>query len=167
MTIRAALDKDLSAIFRLSRRVHLGPSYTALIPREYRAEYEKKFTRSDSAEQDYISFMKARIHDTAWQVVVAETEGEIVGYAQSQRLNPSLVRLKGLFVDHEHQGKGIGGALFTEQMRFARPGDTVEFEVIETNEPAISLYKKHGFVADGRGETPYYGARMLRMKKLL
>lgn len=167
MIVRPATINDLKSIFRVSRKVHLSASYTNLIPAEHRPEYEVKFAITDAAEAAYIDFMEKRIADDAWQVIVAEIDGNIVGYAQSQRLSPTAVRLKGLFVDYDFQGQGIGGALFSEQMRFAHSNDTVEFEVIANNQTAIGLYRKHGFIDDGYGDSDYYGAKMLRMKKTL
>lgn len=167
MILRPATNQDLKSIFQLSRKVHLSPSYAQLIPEACRLDYETKFAINAEAEAAYVAFMKKRIADHAWQVVVAEIDERIVGYAQSQRLSPTGVRLKGLFVDYDFQGKGIGGALFAEQIRFTHPDDTVEFEVIANNETAIGLYRKYGFVDDGYGEVDYYGAKMLKMKKVM
>lgn len=49
-------------------------------------------------------------------------------------------------VSPEHRRKGIADALLTEFTRIL-PDDTEEIflEVRESNEPAISLYEKHGF----------------------
>ncbi len=167
MIIRPATNSDLKSIFQLSRKVHLSPSYTELIPKAYRLEYEAKFAINPAAEAEYVTLMEKRIRDDTWQVVVAEIDARIVGYAQSQRLSPTKVRLKGLFVDYDFQGRGIGGALFAEQIRFTRPGDIVGFEVIANNQTAIGLYRKHGFSDDGYGGSDYYGARMLKMKKAI
>lgn len=59
----------------------------------------------------------------------------------------------GMFVHDDVQGKGIGGELlralidFTEKWLSIR---RLELTVYVDNEPAIRLYKRHGFVEEGR-----------------
>lgn len=52
----------------------------------------------------------------------------------------------------EYRGRGIGSVLIGALIRDAirRCAEAIHLEVRESNIPAISLYKKHGFVADGR-----------------
>jgi ribosomal protein S18 acetylase RimI-like enzyme len=58
----------------------------------------------------------------------------------------------GLAVAAEHRGRGIGAALMAEALRWAeRAGvEKVELSVYPSNAPAIALYRRFGFVDEGR-----------------
>src|SRR5262249_19264421 len=56
----------------------------------------------------------------SFESVVAELDGRLAGFAQ---LDPGSARLRALFVDGEHQGRGLGRALLAEiEARAARRG---------------------------------------------
>ena len=61
----------------------------------------------------------------------------------------------------EHRQKGVGSALLTEIIRRGREKGLafITLEVRAGNEPAISLYKKHGFVPVGRRKNYYENPR--------
>lgn len=52
----------------------------------------------------------------------------------------------------EYRGRGIGSLLLDALINTAvrRGAEQIHLEVRESNSPAISLYKKHGFTEDGR-----------------
>lgn len=58
----------------------------------------------------------------------------------------------GMFVVAGHRGRGLGGALMREALRWAREHrvERVELTVYPHNEPAIALYRRFGFVEEGR-----------------
>jgi ribosomal protein S18 acetylase RimI-like enzyme len=63
-----------------------------------------------------------------------------------------VVRLT-IAVHEGHQGQGVGRALMTELLRWARQSpsiDKVELQVRSTNERAIALYRSLGFIEEGR-----------------
>ncbi len=87
---------------------------------------------------------------------VAEESGALVGHAF---LNPmELIALAHVFrltiaVHPGHSGKGVGTALMQSICRWAARSNRahkVELLVRSTNERAIALYKKFGFVEEGR-----------------
>ena len=72
-----------------------------------------------------------------------------------------------------HQGRGIGSALMREMIDLCDNWlrvDRIELTVFADNEPAIAVYKKHGFEIEGTGKRyalrngeyvdAYYMARM-------
>ncbi|MBS7287266.1 MAG: ribosomal protein S18-alanine N-acetyltransferase [Candidatus Freyarchaeota archaeon] len=92
--------------------------------------------------------------------IVAEVDGEIVGYIMNRiekgmsSFNPSPFRLvkKGhvvsIAVMPEHRRKGIGKMLLKWGLRAMKEYGAEEaiLEVRVSNEPAINLYKKMGFI---------------------
>ena len=58
----------------------------------------------------------------------------------------------GMFVVSTHRGLGIGSALMAEALRWAREQhvERVELTVYPHNEPAIALYRRFGFLEEGR-----------------
>ena len=82
------------------------------------------------------------------EVVVAEVEGEIVGFAlffhnYSTWLTRPGLYLEDLFVKPERRGLGIGKALLVHLARIAveRGCGRMEWAVLTWNEPAIGFYR--------------------------
>jgi hypothetical protein len=64
----------------------------------------------------------------------------------------SHVATFGMFVVASHRGRGLGSALLEEALRWARRFgvERVELTVYPSNEAAIALYRKFGFIEEGR-----------------
>jgi RimJ/RimL family protein N-acetyltransferase len=58
----------------------------------------------------------------------------------------------GMFVVASHRGRGVGTALMTEAMRWAREHrlERIELTVYPHNAAALALYRRFGFVEEGR-----------------
>ena len=93
--------------------------------------------------------------------LVAEADGRVVGYirlrpASRLRENAHVLAVVGLAVDPAARGRGIATALLAaaEQFARARGGSKLSLRVLGTNEPALRLYERTGFVREGtlRGE---------------
>jgi RimJ/RimL family protein N-acetyltransferase len=58
----------------------------------------------------------------------------------------------GMFVVASHRNRGIGSALMAEAIRWARSYDVerIELTVYPHNEAAVALYRRFGFVEEGR-----------------
>ena len=89
--------------------------------------------------------------------LVAVAGGEIVGMAGLHTANPSLrrshVRLLGIGLAQEWQGRGIGRQLMERLLDWADNWAGVlriELFVHEGNDRAIALYRRFGFVEEGR-----------------
>jgi ribosomal protein S18 acetylase RimI-like enzyme len=57
--------------------------------------------------------------------------------------------LKYLFVSSDNRGQRIGELLFAQFRCAAKAGERLILWVFHDNKPAIKLYQKHGFKADG------------------
>ena len=90
-------------------------------------------------------------------ILVAEIDGKVVGVASLHPLNDSLrqshVRALGITVAQAAQGCGVGTALMQALLDWADQWAQVkriELRVNVDNLTATSLYKKFGFVEEGR-----------------
>jgi putative acetyltransferase len=87
--------------------------------------------------------------------LVAEADGRLIGTLGIEReANPVLrhVASLGMSVDEGWRGKGIGAALLAEAFRWARWAgvEKLALTVYPHNQRAVNLYKKFGFVEEGR-----------------
>jgi len=83
--------------------------------------------------------------------LVAVVDGEIVGEI---RVDPSWMGFGdiGMLVAADWRGRGVGSALVEAAIDWARAHDLhkLALGVFPHNEPAIALYRKFGFVEEGR-----------------
>lgn len=87
--------------------------------------------------------------------LVAIAEGRLVGTLWIGRESHPIthhVGSLGMSVDKEWRGRGIGSALMSAAFRWARWADIekIALTVYPDNEPAAGLYKKFGFLEEGR-----------------
>jgi putative acetyltransferase len=87
--------------------------------------------------------------------LVAIADGRLIGSLWIGReAHPVMghVGSLGVSIDREWRGKGIGSALMTEGFRWARWAgiEKLALTVYPHNQPAANLYKKFGFVEEGR-----------------
>lgn len=110
--------------------------------------------------------------------VVEDPPGHVQGYCvyyirlrMNGRHVHKVATLFSIAIDESSQGKGLGNILLEESMNELRKNNVskVRLFVNTLNEPAVSLYKKHGFeVTDevkdicGRGATCYKMERSLK-----
>jgi ribosomal protein S18 acetylase RimI-like enzyme len=104
-------------------------------------------------QKDYEKFLGDLI--THGFVVVAEENGTLVGHAYLDQM--SMNALRHVFrlttvVDLKYVGKGFGAALLTALIDMAEKSgrvDKIELLVRASNQPAVALYRKLGFVQEG------------------
>lgn len=87
--------------------------------------------------------------------IVAELDGKVIGHAGLNcfRGRRAHVAQVGMGVDEEFQGRGVGSALMEALLDLADNWYNiarVELTVYADNAAAIALYKKYGFVEEGR-----------------
>lgn len=164
LVIRRATADDIDGMYRLSCDVH-QTAYAHLIPADQRNRFLKAFTYSSGSRERRIARYRQDIDDPRGYAWVAVYNGSLVGFARGCWQDEQTIQGHGLFVDPPHQGRGIGEALFQRVLAQTKKGDTVRLLVIENNERAKSLYRKHGFEANGLADKAFYGAKMIIMTK--
>ena len=110
------------------------------------AELEAQLFEGDDpwTERAFIAELAAKhIH-----YVAARTDDKLVGYGGIARLGrrwPYEYEIHTIGVDPAYQGHGIGRALLTNLIEFAR-GGVIFLDVRTDNDVAIALYESVGFV---------------------
>lgn len=143
ITIRYAQLEDAHAIGAAEREIAKVPGFFCSQP-------------SELSDENVLNTISACLRDKKGVYLVAECEDLIVGHAfletfQLQSL--SHIADLNMAVHSGWQMKGIGTKLLERIIDWAKNSDTLEkiqLNVRASNLPAISLYKKMGFVEEGR-----------------
>ncbi len=118
---------------------------------------ERRYVRTESAPRSARafrrSFQKSWTDDQA--KLVALESGRVIGMVGIERMSHPVnrhVATLGMSVESARRRMGIGSALLAAALRWARSAgvEKVTLEVYPTNEAAIALYRKFGFVEEGR-----------------
>lgn len=135
--LRSMLESDVEQIVPIEAELFAGdPPWSA---EEFRSEL-------------------AGVPETRWYTVAEDESGELAGYA-GLRVVDGTADIQTVAVAPAHQRRGLGtvllGALIDEARR--RRATEMLLEVRVDNEPALALYRRHGFerIARRRG---YFGA---------
>ena len=118
---------------------------------------EKRYIQTErvaSGVGDYRRRFRRSWTDRAAHLVALD-DGRVVASLSIRRDDQPAtwhVATLGMFVVSSHRGRGIGTALMTEAVRWAREHavERIELTVYPHNEPAIALYRRFGFVEEGR-----------------
>jgi len=145
LTVRSAEPGDVRQLLRHARKVLAEHSYfvNTLEEFERNIDKERRQIRQRTAHPDRI-------------ILLAELDGSVVGALSFE--NGSRKRLAHRGVLHmsvlpEFRNKGVGTALLESLIEWAEKNPAIEklaLSVFADNEPAIHLYKKMGFVEEGR-----------------
>jgi ribosomal protein S18 acetylase RimI-like enzyme len=142
-SIRKAREEDASVLAEAERAIARVPGRLASSPDEI----------ADDAVRKMIESLNGR---GVGAYLVAEHAGAIVGHAFMEPLSLAatahVVRLT-MAVHEGHERRGVGRALMNELLGWARANprvEKVELQVRASNDGAIALYRRFGFVEEGR-----------------
>lgn len=141
--IRKATNKDITAISELYREQFR--EMARLIP-----DFIKEGDQSTE-------FLEKTVSDDNSDILVYETEGEIVGFILLQAktrpdfdfmLPGKYCYIMDIIVTENHRGKGFGTALMNAAKAWAKERDCnfINLDVLVNNPGAIKLYEKLGFI---------------------
>lgn len=142
MVIREATQKDIFALAKLAQETYRATFSYTMTNNELTKALK---TRSEAYFQSVLNV------DV---ILVAEDERMLVGFIQfgtvtieSVEATNQDIELNKIYIDVNHQGKGIGKKLIDEMFSHSRLEDikNVYLDVFDKNEKAVSLYKKYGF----------------------
>ncbi|MBB1158916.1 MULTISPECIES: GNAT family N-acetyltransferase [Amycolatopsis] len=132
--VRLAEPSDVEAICQFGER-HIPPHYTPLIG-EAAAQHQVRQWWNES-------HIDAAVTDG--RVVVAETDGRVVGVGQC---GPDHVVYK-LYLAPEHRGHGLGPRLLDAlASRLPEGVDQLRIEHFAANERAAAFYEREGFAVE-------------------
>lgn len=158
--LRQAQSDDAAEVALLCATVRIS-TYSNMFSDERLSRY---IASQEVTERKIQRFKKRFGDDSPNRInVVATINNVVVGYHTCILNNEeNSVRLKGLFVHADHQGKGLGGKLMTcllDQL----PGREVTLQVLAANTRAIAMYEKFGFTASNKSVEDYHGLSRLEM----
>lgn len=140
ISIRPAISQDLKAILEI---VNYNILNTVAV-------YDYDIKSSSEIEQWFIDKQNA-----GWPVLVAEADGAVAGYATYGTFRTKegykFTIEHSVYVNHEHNGKGIGGKLLEELIALAKQqGYHTMIGCIDAeNTGSIAFHKKYGFTEAG------------------
>ena len=149
MRIRRAEPSDAEALVELARAVGGEPGGWLITTTDW---------RSAADERRYLKAIRRYPHAA---VFVAESdEGELVGrlsLTRDQHPSNAHVADLGLMVDYRYRRRGIGSALLTAAVEWARAAGVrkLELHVFPHNTAAIALYEEFGFEREGYRKQQY------------
>jgi len=141
LTIREARLEDAEAILSVLKEVASEENLLLLDKGEYDIRLEKRHILSAKSSGKTL-------------ILVAEVDGKVVGVGEVKigefKKNSHTAEL-GLAITKEFRGLGVGKALIKEMLSYAEKKgvEKVWLSVFSTNNAAIRLYQKFGFVVEG------------------
>jgi L-phenylalanine/L-methionine N-acetyltransferase len=141
--IRPARPEDAASYLEMWKAVVAERRYvrTEAVPWGVR-QYRRQF-------RDAVTGDHARLVALAWGRVIGTISIERMAHPVSRH-----VATLGMAVESSWRSRGVGSALMAAALRWARKAgvEKISLEVYPTNEPAVALYRKFGFVEEGRLE---------------
>jgi ribosomal protein S18 acetylase RimI-like enzyme len=144
-TIRQATTADVRELGRLG----------ALLVQTHHDFDSKRFIAvTPQTEAGYSAFLGAQLEEPNSTVLVAEENGQVIGYAYAAVEGRDYMSLRGpagvlydIIVDPEHRGRGIGRRLLGATLAFLkeRGAPRVVLSTADRNEPAQRLFASNGF----------------------
>ena len=143
--VRRATSADLPRIGRLG----------ALLVDEHHDFDSRRFlAASNRTPAGYASFLGTQLEDPDVAVLVADDDGDVIGYAYAAVEGYDYMALRGpagvlhdVIVDPEHRRRGVGRLLLDAALAYlkSRGAPRVVLSTAEQNEPAQRLFGSAGF----------------------
>ena len=145
VTIRPAARADLAALGRLG---------ALLVQTHHDFDPVRFIAAMPQTEHAYAAFLERQLAAPRVVVLVAEREGEVIGYTYAGVEGPDYMALRGpagvlydILVDPARRGQGVGRMLLDATLLAlkARGAPRVVLSTAERNEPAQRLFARAGF----------------------
>ncbi|MFL5485137.1 MAG: GNAT family N-acetyltransferase [Gemmatimonadaceae bacterium] len=145
VSIRQATQADVPTIGRLG---------ALLVRTHHEFDPERFIAARPGTAQGYGSFLGTQLDEPDIIVLVAELEGQVIGYTYAGIEDYDYMSLRGpagalydIVVDPDHRGHGVGRMLLdaTLEALKVRGAPRVVLSTAERNEPAQRLFEKAGF----------------------
>jgi ribosomal protein S18 acetylase RimI-like enzyme len=143
--VRRATPADLPGIGRLG---------ALLVEEHYDFDPQRFLAPRPGTPEGYASFISTQLEDPDKAVLVADDNGDVIGYAYAAIEGYDYMALRGpagvlhdIIVAPEHRGRGVGRMLLEATLEFFRSRGVprVVLSTAERNEPAQRLFASMGF----------------------
>jgi|SRR5919205_984916 ribosomal protein S18 acetylase RimI-like enzyme len=144
-TVRRATPADLTMIGRLG---------ALLVKEHYDFDPQRFLAAGRGTPEGYASFISAQLEDPDAAVLVADDNGDVVGYAYAAVEGYDYMALRGpagvlhdIIVAPAHRGRGVGRLLLDAAMEFFRSRGVprLVLSTAKRNEAAQRLFARMGF----------------------
>ena len=145
VTLRPATSADLPALGRLG---------ALLVRTHHELDPARFIAATRHTEQGYASYLGSQLQDPAVLVLVAERDGNVLGYTYAAVEGNDYMALRGpagvlhdIVVDPHHRREGVGRMLLDATLAWldARGAPRVVLSTAERNEAAQRLFAAAGF----------------------
>lgn len=155
MELRTASRSDLPAISTVAG-ASLEASYADILGEQVREQAvetwygdQQSLTHGETRSPTESGGLTETIDEEGTFVVVAEDDGEIIGFAQASLIEgPDTVgRIEWIHVHPDHRGSGVGSRLLDRiEAELASAGASrIEGRVLEANEAGKTFYEQRGY----------------------
>lgn len=153
VNIRKAQSGDIPAIQTVAE-LAWKEAYAGIIRPEVQETVLRQWYAADS--------LAARIDEPGSLFYVAETAGELAGFAQIILAPDGVARMTRIYVLPARQRAGIGTLLLESGLRelHAAGATRLQLDVEKGNEKGIRFYERHGFSRQGEREYDLFGQRI-------
>lgn len=143
--IRRATPADLPGIGRLG---------ALLVEEHYDFDPRRFLAAKPGTPEGYASFISTQIEDPDMAVLVADDDGDVIGYAYAAVEGHDYMALRGpagvlhdVIVDPEHRGRGVGRLLLDATLAFFRSRGVPRVVLLTAarNEAAQQIFANMGF----------------------
>ncbi|SFE99941.1 L-amino acid N-acyltransferase YncA [Bacillus sp. OV194] len=153
-----SISKDISYVVRTGKledaEAILDIQRSVVSEGEFLISLSEEFNKTLSQQREWVQSLLENENET---LIVAERDGEVVGWIVFQAA-PNRKRLShtgsfGMMIRKGYRAMGIGSMLLKALLDWAEKNPLIEkvsLGVFSTNQGAISLYKKMGFIEEGR-----------------
>ncbi|MFB6467040.1 GNAT family N-acetyltransferase [Cytobacillus sp. Hz8] len=145
--IRLANESDAEVIVNLRKEIILSEETT-----KFFASSKMELPQNDSKLREQIKHSNRKGN----LIIVAEMDGEVVGYlvfTRNEKVRLRHTGTMGVGIREEHCNQGIGTELIEFLIDWARKQNNLEkicLFVTSINDRAIKVYKRIGFIEEGR-----------------
>jgi RimJ/RimL family protein N-acetyltransferase len=166
VTLRSALPPDAPAVIDAAKRIFAQTDTVLTQADEFTTGVEEEAAfLTKRAESETGLFVVARLSEAGVgdqphprtpgspSRATHDTIIAIAGLDPAARRRAMHNVTLGIMVDSAWQGRGVGDAMMSTLMAWARANPAVrrvQLEVVASNTHAVRLYERHGFVTEGR-----------------
>lgn len=145
ITVTPAVKEDIAGLEAVRRAVWAS-TYPRVAP-DYISQEDVESIFSNDRITEAITRGEAALLNPAVQILVAKDNDVVVGLSIAKKHSDALGEVLSLYVLDDYQGQGIGTDLMHTAMSWLEADKrTIRLEVIETNNKAITMYERLGFV---------------------
>ncbi len=104
--------------------------------------------------QDELKSLEKMYSAPGGGIILCKNDNNFIGCVAIRKIDNTMAELKRMYVQQQHQHKGIGKGLLERSLKLAKECNysIIRLDTLSNMLPAINLYRKYGFIEIA----PYY-----------